>query len=246
VTERDALFAAALDQPADDTARLVLADWLEEHGEGDLGRFLRAGVVASRFRAEGVIEDPAYYAALAEIAAVAKGGSPARWVASLDLTPGPHVARDWSWDSACDRVTVRVGESAGVFARGMLAELELPLDRWYAVAYDVLRRWPLDRVRATDVPGLSFAVERLEGGWRLTGRVRLPRRNVPLTGHVIPSAYAPGAMLAESGAEWAADQHFADRAALAEGVGRESAAIVADLKDAAGDRWPRPRTRRRP
>jgi uncharacterized protein (TIGR02996 family) len=245
VTDRDALFAAVLDRPADDTARLVLADWLEENGEGDRGRFLRAGVVASRFRSEGFIEDPAYYAALAEVAAVTKGGSPARWVAALDITPGPHIARDWSWDSACDRVTVRVGESAGVFARGLLSELELPLDRWYAVAPDALRRWPLGRVRAIDVPGLGFEVEQLEGGWRLTGRVRLPRRNVPLTGHVIPAAYAPGAMLAESGAEWAADQLFPDRAALAEGASRESAAIVSDLKEAAGDRWPRARLRRR-
>jgi uncharacterized protein (TIGR02996 family) len=246
VTERHALFDAVLDRPADDTGRLVLADWLEENGEGDLGRFLRAGVVASRFRAEGFIEDPTYYSALAEIASVAKGGSPARWVAAVGLAPEPPAARDWSWDSACDRVTVRVGESAGVFARGLLSELELPLDRWYAAADDVLRRWPLDRVRAADVPGLGFEIERLEDGWRLTGRVRLPRRNVQLTGFSMPAAIAAGAVLAETGAEWAADQLFPDRAALAEGASRESAAIVADLKEAAGDRWPRPRLRRRP
>ena len=64
MTDRAALFASVL---ADDTARLVLADWLDEHGKGDRARFLRAGVVASRFRDEPVIDDPAYYRALADL-----------------------------------------------------------------------------------------------------------------------------------------------------------------------------------
>src|SRR5262245_53219629 len=47
MTDRDALLAAALGKPADDTARLVLDDSLEEHAEPELGRFLRAGVTAA-------------------------------------------------------------------------------------------------------------------------------------------------------------------------------------------------------
>jgi uncharacterized protein (TIGR02996 family) len=245
VTERDALLAVVLDRPADDTARLVLADWLEENAEAGFGQFLRAGVVAARFRGEEIIDDPAYYAALLGIAEFAKSGEPAGWVGAM-LGPAVAPGAGWSWDSACDRVTVRVGECVGVFARGLLAELDAPLDAWLAVATRALGAWPLERVRATDVPGLSFAVEQAEDGWRVTGRVRLPRRNVPLTGHAFPAAFAPGAVLAEAGAEWAADQVFADRAALVAGVAKESAAIVADLQDAAGDRWPRPRVRRRP
>lgn len=210
--DRAALFATILEQPADDAARLVLADWLEENGEGLLGRFLRAGVVA-RYSAEEFIDDPDYYAALAEIA-VARTGEPARWVASLGLGPVHLTDRDWAWDCAGDRVTVRVGSAAGVFSRGLVAELEVTLGEWYAVGAGALAAWPIERVRASDVPGLSFAVERLAQGWRLTGRVRLPRRNVPLTGHGIPTAIAPGAVLTEARAEWSADQFFADRAAL--------------------------------
>lgn len=45
-----ALFANVLSDPADDTARLVLADWLDEQDEGNLARFIRAGVIASQFR----------------------------------------------------------------------------------------------------------------------------------------------------------------------------------------------------
>ena len=74
---------------------------------------------------------------------------------------------------------------------------------------------------------------------------RLPRRNVTLTGNAIPAAIAPGAVLTHAPADWAADQFFADHAALVAGIAKESAALVADLMDAAGDRWPRlPRRRR--
>jgi uncharacterized protein (TIGR02996 family) len=245
VTERDALLGNVLDQPADDTARLVLADWLDEHDEADFGHFLRAGVVAARYRGEELIDDADYYAALGRIAEVARTGSPAQRVAGLGLGRETLAPRDWAWDSAADRVTFRVGQSAGVFTRGMLSELEVTLGEWYAVAAKALSAWPLERVRASDVPGLSFEIRRVSNGWGLTGRVRLLRRNVPLTGHAVPAAIAPGAVLTDPATEWAADQFFADRAALIAGIARESAAIVEDLKDAAGDRWPRPRQRRR-
>jgi hypothetical protein len=139
---------------------------------------------------------------------------------------------------------VRVGSFVGVFTRGLLAELEVPLGEWFAVAGPALSSWPVERVRASDVPGLSFALEPIADGWRITGRVRMPRRNIPLTELAIPPAMAPGAVLTQS-PEWAADQFFADRTALIEGAARECAAIVDDLKDAAGDRWPRPPHRRR-
>ena len=57
MNERDALFANVLNGPADDTARLVLADWLDEQ-EGNLARFIRAGVIGSQFRAEPPSDDP--------------------------------------------------------------------------------------------------------------------------------------------------------------------------------------------
>ena len=74
----------------------------------------------------------------------------------------------------------------------------------------------------------------LRGTARLTGQVRLPRRNLLLTGYTIPAAIAPGAVLTDSNAEWAADQFFANRDSLVEGVAKESVSIVAGLMDAAG------------
>jgi uncharacterized protein (TIGR02996 family) len=108
VDDRAALFSNVLEQPADDAARLVLADRLEENSEADFGRFVRAGVVAARYSSEEFIDDPDYYSALAAIA-VAKSGEPARWVAALGLGPVHLTDRDWSWDSAGDRVTVLNG-----------------------------------------------------------------------------------------------------------------------------------------
>jgi uncharacterized protein (TIGR02996 family) len=41
VTDRDALFAAILANPDEDTPRLALADWLEEHGDARYAAFIR-------------------------------------------------------------------------------------------------------------------------------------------------------------------------------------------------------------
>lgn len=245
MSDRDVLLANILNFPADDTARLVLADWLEENGEEAFGQFLRAGVLAAQLQARDQLDDSAYYHLLQTIAEVTTGGNPARWLSALGVGPSPLIACDWMWDNAGDRVTVRIGAFAGVFTRGLLTELEVTLGEWYTLAATTLTTWPVERVRASDVPGLSFQIERLADGWQLTGQVRLPRRNVPLIGQAIPSAISPGAVLIHSDAEWGADQFFADRVTLVAGIAKESASIVADLMDAAGDRWPHPPRRRR-
>jgi uncharacterized protein (TIGR02996 family) len=42
MTDRDALLAAVVAHPDDDTPRLVFADWLDDHGEPDRAEFIRA------------------------------------------------------------------------------------------------------------------------------------------------------------------------------------------------------------
>ncbi|MDB5312583.1 MAG: hypothetical protein JWO38_6785, partial [Gemmataceae bacterium] len=54
-------------------------------------------------------------------------GSPAVWIAALELGPVPLTVRDWAWVNVADRVTVRVGSAAGVFVRGMLEEVAVTL-----------------------------------------------------------------------------------------------------------------------
>ena len=232
-----------LENPADDTARLVLADLLRESDDPDdraLGRFLWAGVTAARFRGDRVIDDPLYYAAQREIAAVASAGYPARWLCSLGAGPVP-ADRDWGWDSTFDRVTVRVGGVAGVFTRGMLAGLSLPLGDWYAIAPAALASWPLEQGTVTDVPGLAFSIDAADGAWRLSARLRVPGRRVPLVGGgVVPAAVASFASLTDGPGDWRVEEIRPDRAALVAGLTSVSASLVADLRDVAGDRWPSP------
>ena len=251
MTDRDHLLAAVLADPADDGARLVLADLLRDGDDPDAqarGRFLWAGVTASRFRYHDVIEDPLYYAAQNEIAAVAAAGFPARWAAGVGVGPRTLAAGDWLWDNAHDRVTVRVGAAVVTFTRGMAAELAVTLADWLALAPAALAAWPVERVRDADVPGLVFAIDppdSARGGWRLAARLRVPRRNVPLSGpRVVPTAVSPLPVLEER-AEWRAEESFPDRGELAAGAAAACAALAADLREAAGDRWPpAPRARR--
>src|SRR5262245_27253734 len=47
-SEADAFLDAIFDAPSDDTPRLVYADWLEEHGQGNYARFIRLQCEAAR------------------------------------------------------------------------------------------------------------------------------------------------------------------------------------------------------
>jgi uncharacterized protein (TIGR02996 family) len=63
LNDRAALLSNVLNAPSDDTARLVLADWLEEHDEDAFGRFIRAGVLVTLLRSRatnwpGVLGEP--------------------------------------------------------------------------------------------------------------------------------------------------------------------------------------------
>jgi uncharacterized protein (TIGR02996 family) len=219
VTDRDTLLAAVLADPSDDTARLVLADLLRESDnpeERARRRFLWAGVTASRYRGEGPIEDCLYYEALAEIAAVAADGFPARWLADLGLGPRPLAPGDWAWDRVFDPVTVRVGGLAAVFERGLLAGLSVTLGEWYEVAAAALGAWPLELVSVTDAPGLTFAVGRLAGGWRLGARLRVPPRSELRVEWVGDNPRAVPAV-AEPAAEWRVAELFGGRRALGDG-----------------------------
>jgi uncharacterized protein (TIGR02996 family) len=48
MTDHDALLRAVLESPADDAPRLVLADWLDEHGESERAEFIRLQVAGAR------------------------------------------------------------------------------------------------------------------------------------------------------------------------------------------------------
>lgn len=179
MTDRATLLANVLAVPSDDTARLVLADWLEENEEVEFGRFVRAGVLTAQFQARDQLDDPAFYELLRTIAEVTLNGTPARWLSALGIEPSPLTSSDWMWDNTGDRVTIRIGVAAGVFTRGLLSELIVPLEGWYDFATPALSLWPLERGIITDMPGLSFWIEPPDDdqpNWRLIAAVTVQTR----------------------------------------------------------------------
>jgi uncharacterized protein (TIGR02996 family) len=246
--ESTALLDLVLANPADDTARLVLADLLRESddlSEQARGRFLWAGVTASRFRKDDLIEDPMYYTAHREIDAIAKAGHPAKWLAALGIGSNPSAAGKWVWDCTHDRVTFRVGTTTCLFARGMLEGLTLNLDEWYFSSPLVLASEPLEKVTISDVPGLSFAIDQLPAQCRLTARLKVPPHRIVIMGGPIPISVAPSPILVETDGDWRVEELFPNRAALIAGVVSASASLASDLREVAGDRWPRPPRKRK-
>ncbi len=243
--ERVALFANVLNDPADDTARLVFADWLEEHDEGDRAGFIRAGVTAARFRDEPLIDDPDYYAAISTMAGVATWGGPARWLSELGVGRVPLTGTDWLWDSTGDRVTVRIGRVSGVFTRGMLSELIVPLAEWYDLAVPALTAWPLECATVTDVPGLRFSIDAPTDerpDWRLSATLTLRPRRRPgmlrrLTNLVATEEHRQRPVAPY---QWEAERRFPDRAALAGLIDAVSIVLVEEVRAAADNRWPPP------
>jgi uncharacterized protein (TIGR02996 family) len=241
VTDREALLAAVLADPADDTARLVLSDLLRESdipGDQALGRFIWAGVTAARFRDEEMILDPLYYTAQQEIAEVTSEGWPAVWLSLIfGITSIRQVG--WAWDSTVDRVSVRLGNFTGIYLRGMLHELAVPGLQWGLSASAALASWPLTTGTILDTPGLSYTIGPVSAGWRLTAHLRLPRRRVPMTaGGVIPAAVSPFPFLVEESTVLHAAETFPDRTTLAAALGMTSWELIAELREEAGDRWP--------
>lgn len=232
MTDRDALLAAALAAPGDDTVRLVLADCLRDSpdpADQARGRFLWAGVVASRYRGAAVIEEEEYYDALRELTAVATAGHPARWLTALCRPERRLGAPHWGWDSTADRVTVRAGRVVGEFERGMLTELRVALADWDTFPRAVAE-WPLARAAVVDVPGLMFRVAPPDDPgreWHLTARLGVP-------------AGGPGGPRRPR-VEWERACGYRTRAALTADAWAGSVRLATELRELAGERWPGPR-----
>ncbi|MFO0822571.1 MAG: TIGR02996 domain-containing protein [Gemmataceae bacterium] len=244
----DPLFTCVLENPADNTARLVLADCLRESSDPEaqaLGRFLWGGVTAAGFRGDELLDDPLFYVAQTEIASVAARGFPASWIAALGLAPQPLTKRDWRWDNTFDRVSVRVGTSLGVFTRGLLAELSVTLSEWQTIATTALASWPIELVTVTDLPGLGFHIAAPDGEqpcWRLAAKLRFPRRRVPRTGAGIPvTIFDLSSMFIQQPEEFRVEASFSTRGGFVAGVESATTSLVEELRAIVQDRWPQPR-----
>lgn len=256
MTDRESFLAACLANPADDTTRLVYADFLRE-AESPLGRFLWAGVTLAKFRGQ-VVEDGMFFDAQKEL----NDTAPTVLASQLKSLFG------WEWetlvwdqcDTMADHLTVALlaqgqpggyrlhagqagrtargqNNSAVIYERGMLTGLRLLLADWREVAAKVLAVCPLERVDILDVPGLTLRVCGPEGGWRLTGELRAPRRARPTGGITVLQAEF------EPARTWAIDipaQPFRFREQFVTAAVSSSDSACAILHARSGDRWPGP------
>jgi uncharacterized protein (TIGR02996 family) len=183
-----ALLAAVVDRPDDDTPRLVLADWLDDHGDPDRAAFVRAQVELARTpewepfavecrhrRPEWSDYGKPYRTALPAIPA----GRGVEWAE-------PPFRRGFGW-------RVRVGNlhgweevAPGLFRAAPVGALHLhaaaaTLDDWHVFAAGP---W-LDRIREVHLEAASSPVEpvrALAAGGTLTGLDSLHFRRADLPG----------------------------------------------------------------
>jgi uncharacterized protein (TIGR02996 family) len=133
LTTGDALLRAVLDNPADDSVRLVYADWLEESGQGERAEFIRVQVEL----------------ALREFTRMAGDGASAWHRETQRLRRRERAimhgrGRWWSDHGPGDRITVTE------WRRGFVAEVACACADWLRHGPRLVRLQPLERVRLKD------------------------------------------------------------------------------------------------
>jgi uncharacterized protein (TIGR02996 family) len=126
VTDREALLRAILENPADDVARLVLADWLQEHGEEDRAGFLREAD-RHEFQFEGGWQ---YYRGCGLLS--------------------PHVAMLYSELVAADADSWGAGAQA-TFRGPFMERVSMTTEAFVKHAPSVFSQHPIMKVRLTDL-----------------------------------------------------------------------------------------------
>ncbi len=137
MSDRDALLRAIVEQPDEDTPRLVFADYLEEHDEGARAAFIRAQVelataapwepfaVRCRWRAPNVVSGTAFVPTLPKLES-----SAVEWAT-------PPFRRGFGWWLRVPMVSEWGARVSPLFDRAPIGKVTLPtavLDDWRRVA----------------------------------------------------------------------------------------------------------------
>jgi uncharacterized protein (TIGR02996 family) len=132
--ERDLLMQAILDHPDEDAPRLVFADWLEEHGESELGRYVR---LRCEFGDENR-EDPRFAAVQDEFY-------------RLDYTVGAEWADEWKHnlppEAASALRIVEAGRRRGLYRYAVIVPSAVPPIGPFRIAWErLLTRTPIRQI----------------------------------------------------------------------------------------------------
>jgi uncharacterized protein (TIGR02996 family) len=136
-TEHPGFLADIVANPADDTPRLVYADWLDEHGDGDRAEFIRVQCEIEGLREANVIACDRTGDLLTEWGKFTPRCRcrPCRLRRREYLCSRRHIHVEWEW-GVCPG-GVRFG-----WERGFLESASLPLADWWQYGPDVVRLCP--------------------------------------------------------------------------------------------------------
>jgi uncharacterized protein (TIGR02996 family) len=184
VTDDAAFLAAILAEPADDTARLVYADYLDEHDDPVRAAVVRAGVADPReefvFLPYALVDRSEYWVCKELWKKWPAGGQ----TRLRDELPKPSEL-PWLVSLA--------------YRRGFVDLVRLPWEAWRERADWLRKTWPLTRVDLTTEPDLDPDYDGRRREWFdvVAGEeVRVPERDMPAHRHlgnmVLLSARWPG------------------------------------------------------
>ncbi len=136
MTDGEILHRGILERPADDTVRLVYADWLEENGQGE-----RAELALRQFAGEDV---------WSVVFGLCFGGAkpfaqlmPSEHYHSVSVSGGAPARLNYDSKVDSHRVTL-------VLERGFVSRIELPCAVFLTHAAELFGRFPLETVVLTD------------------------------------------------------------------------------------------------
>lgn len=144
--EYTAILASILAVPDDDLPRLALADWLDEHSEGERAEFIRIGIEIERLHGTACrLHDP---------------------VTTLPIIHGPiydlrqrerAIWREWSrrwfgWGTGTENFgsALTPNEVDPRVRRGFVAEVRMPVAAFLSAAKGLFSTHPVERVVLTD------------------------------------------------------------------------------------------------
>lgn len=161
MTDGEALFAAILATPADDTVRLVLADWLQENGQPDRAEFIRVQIRMSRWpdrrphpRCRDGREPAPHGYGLAGYADRCR--CPWCTIGRREYLVSRRHIREWEYEALAPLVDDEAGRRRRLqsdhawpmayFRRGLVGSLAVAAEDLVAHAAELFRRSPVEQV----------------------------------------------------------------------------------------------------
>ncbi len=149
-----ALLRAILEDPADDVARLVYADWLDENAPG--GEARRAEFIRKQIRMMRMPGAPEFdgerHEARHWLNCCIDNGDPALWIAlELDLAP-----YDWHWSGDEAETQIHTAERVYTVSRGFVSRIELTGEAFVAHAKAIFSSQPVTSVRLVNIHAATW------------------------------------------------------------------------------------------